>query len=35
MERDAIKYVEGMLLGWVVFRVTPGMVKSGVALQYV
>jgi len=33
MEADLEKYQEAMLLGWLVYRVSPAMVTKGVALQ--
>lgn len=34
-EKDCIRDAKAILLGWRVLRVTPGMVESGLALQYV
>lgn len=34
-ERDALKYSEAAIRGWLVVRVTTGMVKSGAALELV
>jgi len=34
-ERDCIRDAEAFLLGWMVLRVTPGMIESGVAIGYI
>lgn len=34
-EADCIKYSEAALLGWMVIRVTGGMIKSGLALHMI
>lgn len=32
-ENDCIKYQDGILLGWDIYRVTGGMIKSGMAIN--
>ena len=34
-ERDRIRDAEAFLQGWIVLRVTPGMIDSGVAIHYI